>query len=75
MKLYEFATLPEEQQYQTVWDLGKLVDNFKVGFVIFQLYAINDFFVEIEYSEAENKILGKSAFKDGEKLEKYLPLP
>lgn len=73
MKLYEFLMLPEEKQYKSVWELGTHIDNFQVGLVIFQLYAINDFFVEIEYSTAENRILGKSTFKQGEKLDRYLP--
>lgn len=73
MRLYEFLTLSDEEQYQTVWDKGTHVENLENDGIIYQLYAISDFFVEIHYSVAENKILGKNQFKEGEHLEKYLP--
>jgi len=76
MKLYEFLILSEELQYQTVWERGVHVDNIVYNRIHHQLYAINDFYVEIHYSVSDNKIIGKLAFKGGEILEKYLkPLP
>ncbi|MGQ2983136.1 hypothetical protein [Flavobacterium sp.] len=76
MKLYEFLILSEELQYQTVWERGVHVDNIVYDRIHHQLYAINDFFVEIHYSVSDNKIIGKLAFKGGEPLDKYLmPLP
>ena len=65
--------LDDQQQYQTVWDKATLTDSFKEGEIIYQLYALNDFFIEIEYNSSENKIQGKNVFKQGERLEKYLP--
>lgn len=73
MKLYEFLRLSDDNQYQAVWDKGKHVDNVAKDNIIYQLYAINDFYVEIQYSVPDNKIIGKVQFKYGEHLEKYLP--
>lgn len=72
MKLYEFLMLSDELQYQTVWESGVHVDNIVYDRIHHQLYALNDFFVEIHYSVPDNKIIGKLAFKSGEPMEKYL---
>lgn len=72
MKLYEFLILSDELQYQTVWERGVHLDNILYNRIHHQLYAINDFYVEIHYSAADNKLIGKLAFKGGEVLEKYL---
>lgn len=72
MKLYEFLTLPDELQYQSVWELGVHIDNIVYNHIYHQLYAIGDFYVEIRYRTRDNIIAGKLAFKAGEALEKYL---
>ncbi len=72
MKLYEFSRLIEEEQYNVVWDIGTLVDQFFKESVVINLYAINEFFVEIYYDRDTNKILYKKHFKQGELLDKYL---
>ena len=72
MRLYDFLILPDELQYQAVWEYGVHVDNIVYNRIHHQLYAINDFYVEIHYSVPDNKISGKLAFKSGEPLDKYL---
>lgn len=72
MKLYEFLILSDELQYQTVWESGVHVYNIVYNRIHHQLYAINDFYVEIHYSVSDNKIIGKLAFKQGDALDKYL---
>ena len=72
MKLYEFSRLIEEEQYNTVWDIGTLVDQYFKESVVINLYAINEFFVEVYYDNDNNKILYKKHFKQGELLDKYL---
>jgi hypothetical protein len=72
MKIYDFLILEEQQQYQSVWDLGKHIDDIVLETIHHQLYAIGDFYVEIHYNVSDNKIVGKLAFKAGEPLEKYL---
>lgn len=72
MKIYEFSRLSEEEQYKTVWNIGKLVDQFINENISINLYAINEFFVEVYYDRDNNKILYKKHFKQGELLDKYL---
>ena len=72
MNLYEFTRLSEEEQYNTTWEKGVLVDQFIKENGIINLYAINEFFVEVYYDQSTNKILYKKHFKQGELLDKYL---
>lgn len=72
MKLYEFCRLTEAEQYNTVWNIGTLVDQYFKDCIAINLYAINEFFVEIYYDRNTNKILYKKHFKQGELLDKYL---
>jgi hypothetical protein len=73
MKLYEFLRLSDYKQYQTVWNLGKHAETKTVKDITYQLYVLDDFYVEIHYNATTNKIVGKIPFKEGEILEKYLP--
>lgn len=72
MKIYEFLRLDEQGRYQAIWDNGKHIDTKVKEGIIFQLYTINDFFVEIHYNAENNSIIGYLPFKQGEHLEKYL---
>jgi len=72
MKLYEFCRLNEVEQYNTVWNIGALVDQYFRDCIVINLYAINEFFVEVYYDRDTNKILYKKHFKQGELLDKYL---
>lgn len=72
MKLYDFTLLPEDEQYNTVWNIGTHVDTHINKNIAINLYVINDFFVEVYYDIKANKILYKKTFKQGELLDKYL---
>ena len=72
MKLYEFCRLTEVEQFNTVWNIGKLVDQYINDNIAINLYAINDFYCEVYYDMNTNKILYKKHFKQGELLDKYL---
>lgn len=72
MNLYDFSRLSDDEQYNTTWDIGVLVDQYFQESLIINLYAINEFFVEVYYDKVSNKILYKKAFKQGELLTKYL---
>lgn len=72
MKLYEFLMLDEAEQYQAVWDKGTHIETLAQEDKICQLYAINNFYVEIHYDPLSNSIIGKNQFKQGEHLDKYL---
>jgi hypothetical protein len=64
--------LSEVEQYNAIWNVGVLVDQFIEDDIAINLYAINEFFVEIYYDQKANKILYMKHFKHGELLEKYL---
>jgi hypothetical protein len=72
MKLYEFCSLSEVEQYNAVWSLGVHVDSFIKYNIAINLYVINDFYCEVYYDIKTNKILYKKTFKQGELLNKYL---
>jgi hypothetical protein len=72
MKLYDFLRLADESQYDAVWQHGVHIDNIIFEKVNYVLYSVNDFFVEVHYDVATNKIIGKLPFKSGEPLDKYL---
>lgn len=73
MKLYDYIVLPEEEQFNAVWNNGTHIDTFINGNIKINLYALNDFFVEVYYDEKLNKIIDKKHFKHGHLLEKYFP--
>lgn len=72
MKLYEFCRLTEVEQYNAVWDIGTLLDQYFKDNIVMNLYAINELYVEVYYYRDTNKILYKKHFKQGELLDKYL---
>jgi hypothetical protein len=72
MTLYEFILLAEHQQYDEVLNgSGVYLDNHINGNQRFNLYAIDKFFVEVEYNNTKNKIVGLRPFKTGSILNKY----
>ena len=72
MKLSEYKSLNEEEQYRILWGEGILIDACFEGTVKKLLYAIDNFFVELWCHTMTNKILWKLSFKQGKLLEKYL---
>lgn len=72
MKIYEFTRKDEQLQYQIVWEIGKHIETLYQSDTMYLLYAVNDFFVEVQYCNRTNKILDKNQFKDGHELDKYL---
>lgn len=72
IKIYEFISKDEQLQYQIVWEIDVHVETLHQDGVMYLLYSVNDFFVEIRYNQRTNTIIGKNQFKDGEPLDKYL---
>ena len=48
MTLYEYKTLSEDEQWNTLWDIGEFLTNLKLINKSFSLCAIDKFFVEVE---------------------------
>ena len=69
--LYEFKLLPHQEQYNIIFNEGIFLDHFINGNRRFALYAIDLFFVEVEYDSKKNKIKNSIAFKTGIILDKY----
>jgi hypothetical protein len=72
MKLYEFLSLSEIEQYDAVSSVGVHVDTHIKESIASSLYVINDFYCEVYYDMKTNKILYKQTFKEGARLDKYL---
>lgn len=69
--LYDFLTLQDQEQYDLVFTEGVFIDYKIEGDQRFALYAIEMFFVEVEYDNLNNTIKNKLAFKTGSTLDKY----
>ena len=69
--LYEFRGLSDQEQYHLVFNEGTFIDSRIYGNQKFALYALDMFFVEVEYDNEENKMINKKAFVSGEILDKY----
>lgn len=69
--LYEFLALPEQEQYDIIFNVGEYLDLSLEGNKRFVLYAVDLFFVEVEYRSNENRIVNKRAFVTGKALDRY----
>lgn len=74
MKLEDFLILPHNHQQEQLWFRGSVLANRYEEAHIFLLYALDLFFVELQYDAADSKLLRLSAFTSTEPLTPYLPL-
>ncbi len=74
MKLEDFLTLPLNHQQEQLWFRGSVLANRYEDASIFLLYALDLFYVELQYDAVGNKLLRLSAFTSTEPLAPYLPL-
>lgn len=70
LSLYDFKLLPDEEQYYITFNQGQFLDSYFERDRRFALYAISQFFVEVEYDTTINKIIDKASFISGDKLDK-----
>lgn len=71
MTLYEFNRLSLNERMETVNKLGTFLDNYVADEVRINCYAIDRFFVEVNYDAEHNTITDVTAFKTGKGLDKY----
>jgi len=71
ISLYKFLALQDQEQYDLVFNEGVFIDYKIEGNQRFALYAIDMFFVEVEYDNQKNIIIDKKAFVAGVILNKY----
>ena len=69
--LYEFLALPDREQYDIIFTTGDYLEIRIEESRRFVLYAVDRFFVDVEYDSKENKVINKRAFVAGELLDKY----
>ncbi|WP_019038347.1 hypothetical protein [Psychroflexus tropicus] len=74
MTLKEYKLLKNEDQYKMLFTKGEFIIYRLEPKSRFALYALEKFFVEVEYDFKNNKILNKIVFVDGYKLEIYSKL-
>ena len=71
MTLYEFKLLPEQEQYRVIFNKGDFVTYRLESKARFALYALDKFFVEVEYNPNSNRIVKVVSFVRGKKLDLY----
>lgn len=71
MTPYEYKTLSEDDQWNTVFSNGKFLDIVIEGNSKYVLYAIDKFFIEMEWNNETDEIVGKGEFKYGDSLDRY----
>ena len=64
--------LEELDQWNILWENGQFLTNIKFKGKKYSLYALYDFFVEVELDPVTNKILDKVHFKTGATMDKYI---
>lgn len=72
MSLYEFNRLSEQDQLTAVWELSNFVISRRDGRLYRNLYAIENFFVEVCYNPDLNQTVGCRAFSSISQLDPYL---
>tara|TARA_R110002111_G_scaffold109604_1_gene168491 strand:- start:611 stop:856 length:246 start_codon:yes stop_codon:yes gene_type:complete len=72
MELYEYMLLSENEQWNDLWQNGTFLTHRIEPFNKFSLYALYNFFVEVELDPGTDKINGKKNFKTGKTLDKYV---
>ena len=70
MGISDFNILSEHDQYDTVFSKGKFLDIVIEDNSKYVLYAIDKFFVEVEWNIENDNIIGKGEFKCGETLDR-----
>jgi len=60
-----------DEKAQLLWDSGEFLVSSKEAT---NLYSLSDFYVEVIYSNEQNKIVDIKTFKRGKRLERYLEL-
>ena len=74
LTLYQYKLLSDHEQYDLLFTQGDFLDMIIAGNSRFAVYALFKFFVEIEYNNRENKIIGPKSFVTGEIMDKYTDL-
>ncbi|MEM8510660.1 MAG: hypothetical protein AAF717_22700 [Bacteroidota bacterium] len=72
MNLEQYLQMPEEEQWEYLWDNCTILDARGPIDHKFVLYSVSSFYVEVEIAPTCDNPLGMNAFGYGKELEKYL---
>ncbi len=75
MTLYQYKMLSEDDQYDTVFSKGRYLDMVIEDNSKYVLYAIDKFFVEVEWNIETDQIVDKGVFKCVDTLDRYSNVP
>jgi len=71
MTIRQFHRLPDDEQWDYIWNNGTFLENVKFEERSYSLYALGEWYVEVQICNYENKVLGKQLCKNGTILDKY----
>lgn len=71
---FEFLGLTVQEKYDAIFITGDFLEIRIQENRCFVLYALDLFFVEVEYDNEKNKIMNNRAFVSGKILDKYSSL-
>ncbi|WP_339699274.1 hypothetical protein [uncultured Marixanthomonas sp.] len=69
--LEQYNNLESDEQHNLVFTKGYFVDYYIKEEKRYSMYSLFKFFVEVEYSVTQNKIVNLVAFQEGKLLERY----
>ena len=70
--LYEFNLLPDFDKGEILYEYGVHISDRKNTEFGYVLYHLNNFYVEVKYSNVRNEIIVVTSFSNTTKLEPYL---
>jgi hypothetical protein len=71
MGLYDYMILSDKERWDYLWQNAEFITNLKLIDRKYSLYALHDFFVEVELKVATDKMLAMKVFVEGHLLDKY----
>jgi hypothetical protein len=71
MTICEFNLLSETKQFDATFNQATFIDFKVIGVIRFALYALDKFFIGVEYNNSTNEINNLKNFKTGYLLDKY----
>lgn len=71
MSLKTYLALPIAEQWRYLWVHGQFIAVVSDHLLKFELFLLDDFYVEVVSYKTEDVVINKIHFKDGESLAKY----
>ncbi|EJL74277.1 hypothetical protein [Chryseobacterium populi] len=62
LSFYEFTQLSEIEQYNLVFEKGRLISSSLKGDIEFTLYELFNFYVEVAYHSKDNKVINLNRY-------------